>query len=200
MREFVHPFAATLSIACLAASMAMLSSSDVLAQAKQAPPKQMAPAPQAAPPQEAPVKQMALSEKQIGGVLTAQKDMNAITEKLPENAKPDPKITAQLEAVAKKNGFASYDEYNDVVANISMVLGGFDPVTKKYVGSDAVIKAQIAQVQADKKMSPKDKKEALADLNEALKSPAPPIENKGNIDLVAKYYDKLADALGGDQQ
>jgi hypothetical protein len=202
MREFVRPFAATLSIACLAASMAMLSSSDVLAQAKQVPPKQMAPAPQAAPPpaQEAPVKQMALSEKQIGGVLTAQKDMNAITEKLPENAKPDPKITAQLEAVAKKNGFASYDEYNDVVANISMVLGGFDPVTKKYVGSDAVIKAQIAQVQADKKMSPKDKKEALADLNEALKSPAPPIENKGNIDLVAKYYDKLADALGGDQQ
>ena len=183
MREFVRPFAATLSIACLAASMAMLSSSDVLAQAKQAPPKQMA-----------------LTEKQIEGVLAAQKDMDAITEKLPENAKPDPKITARLEAVAKKNGFASYDEYNDVVANISMVLGGFDPATKKYVGSDAVIKAQIAQVQADKKMSPKDKKEALADLNEALKSPAPPIENKGNIDLVAKYYDKLADALGGDQQ
>jgi hypothetical protein len=202
MREFVRPFAATLSIACLAASMAMLSSSDVLAQAKQAPPKQMAPAPQAEPPpaQEASVKQMALTEKQIEGVLTAQKDMDVITEKLPENAKPDPKITAQLEAVAKKNGFASYDEYNDVVANISMVLGGFDPATKKYVGSDAVIKAQIAQVQADKKMSPKDKKEALADLNEALKSPAPPIENKGNIDLVAKYYDKLADALGVDQQ
>ena len=202
MREFVRPFAATLSIACLAASMAMLSSSDVLAQAKQAQPKQMAPAPQAAPPpaQEAQVKRMALTDKQIEGVLTAQKDMNAITEKLPENAKPDPKITAQLEAVAKKNGFASYDEYNDVVANISMVLGGFDPVTKKYVGSDAVIKAQIAQVQADKKMSPKDKKEALADLNEALKSPAPPIENKGNIDLVAKYYDKLSAAMGGDQQ
>jgi len=202
MLEFVRPFAATLSIACLAASMAMLSSSDVLAQAKQVPPKQMAPAPQAAPPpaQEAPVKQIALTEKQIEGVLTAQKDMDAITEKLPENAKPDPKITAQLEAVAKKNGFASYDEYNDVVANISMVLGGFDPATKKYVGSDAAIKAQIAQVQADKKMSPKDKKEALADLNEALKAPAPPIENKGNIDLVAKYYDKLADALGVDQQ
>ena len=55
--------------------MAMLSSSDVLAQAKQAP-KQMAPAPQAAPPaaQEASVKQMALTEKQIEGVLTAQKE------------------------------------------------------------------------------------------------------------------------------
>ncbi len=72
------------------------------------------------------------------------------------------------------------------------MLAGFDPATKKYVGTEAVIKAQIAQVQADKKMSAKDKKEALADLNEALKSPAPPIENKGNIDLVVKYYDKLA--------
>jgi hypothetical protein len=81
-----------------------------------------------------------------------------------------------------------------------MVLGGFDPATKKYVGTEAVIKAQIAQVQADKKMPAKDKKEALADLNDALKSPAPVIENKGNIDLVTKYYDKLADALGDDQQ
>ena len=45
-------------------------------------------------------------------------------------------------------------------------------------------------------MPAKDKKEALADLNEALKSPPPAIENKGNIDLVAKYYDKLAEALG----
>ena len=79
-----------------------------------------------------------------------------------------------------------------------MVLAGFDPATKKYVGSDAVIKSQIAQVEADKKISAKDKKQALADLNEALKAPEPPIENKGNIDLIAKYYNKLADLLGHD--
>src|SRR5207237_3099974 len=112
------------------------------------------------PAAEAPaVKQMALTEKQIQGVLAAQKDVDAITDKLPDNAKPDPKIDAQLDGVAKKNGFASYAEYNSVVDNISMVLGGFDPATKKYVGAEAVVKAQIAQVQADKKMSAKDKKE-----------------------------------------
>ena len=200
MREFVRPFAALLSIACLAVSIAAISTDSALAQAKQAPPKQMAPAPQAAPPQPPAMKQIALTEKQIEGVLAATKEMDPITEKLPENAKPDPKIDAQLEAVAKKNGFASLAEYNSVVDNISLVLGGFDPATKKYVGSDVVIKAQIAQVQADKKMSPKDKKEALADLDEALKSPAPAIENKGNIDLVTKYYDKLAAALDDGQQ
>jgi hypothetical protein len=194
MREFVRPIAAALSIACLAAAMAIVSTGAAWAQAKQAPPAQ------AAPPQQSAVKQMALTDKQIEGVLAAQKDMDAITGKLPENAKPDPKITAQFGDVAKKNGFASYDEYNNVIDNISIVLAGFDPATKKYVGTEGVIKAQIAQVQADTKMSAKDKKDALADLNEALKSPAPPIENKGNIDLVAKYYDKLADALGDDQQ
>jgi hypothetical protein len=201
MREFVRPVASVLSIACLALAMATLSSGDVLAQAKQAPPKQTAPAQAAPPPQAEPqIKQMALTEKQVEGVLSAAKEMDPITEKIPENAKPDPKITAQLDGIAKKNGFASYDEYNNVVDNVSLVLGGFDPATKKYVGTETVIKAQIAQVQADKKMPAKDKKEALADLNDALKTPLPAIENKANIDLVAKYYDKLAAALGDDQQ
>jgi hypothetical protein len=201
MREFVRPVTVALSVAGLAVVMAIASTGGAMAQAKQAPPKQMAPAQAASPPAQPPaVKQMALTDKQVEGVLTAQKDMDAITAKLLDNARPDPKVTAQLEGVAKKNGFAGYDEYNDVIDNISIVLAGFDPATKKYVGADAVMKAQMAQVQADRKMPPKDKKQALADLNEALKSPAPPIENKGNIDLVAKYYDKLADALGDDQQ
>ncbi|MFL6812494.1 MAG: hypothetical protein ACJ8EK_00470, partial [Bradyrhizobium sp.] len=64
----------------------------------------------------------------------------------------------------------------------------------------AVIKAQIAQVQADKKMPAKDKQQVVADLSEALKTPAPPIENKANIDLVTKYYDKLAEALADNQE
>jgi hypothetical protein len=198
MREIFRPAVCALSVACLALAMSAVSNTDAMAQAKQAPPKQSAPAQAApAPAAEAPaVKQIALTEKQIQGVLAASKDVDAITDKIPDNAKPDPKVDAHLDAVAKKNGFASYDEYNSVVDNISLVLGGFDPATKKFVGTETVLKARIAQIQADKKMPAKDKKEALADLNEALKSPPPAIENKGNIDLVAKYYDKLAEALG----
>ena len=196
MRDFLRPLAGVLGIACLTAGLAVLSTGSALAQPKPAPSNQMAPA-QAAPP---PLKQMALTDKQIDGVLAAQKDIDAITQKLPPNAAPSPKVIAQLDTVAKKNGFASYDEYNDVVDNITLVLSGFDPVSKKYVGFEAATKAQIAQIQADKTMSAKDKKDALAELNDALKSPPPAIENKGNIDLVAKNYDKLADALGGGQQ
>src|SRR5580704_16344864 len=143
MREFVRPVTAALSIACLAALMASVSTGSALAQAKMAPAEQAMPQPE-------PIKQVPLTDKQVEGVIAAAKDMDAITEKLPDNAKPDPKVTAQLEA--------------------------------------------------DKKMSAKDKKDALADLNQALKAPEPPLQNKGNIDVVTKYYDKLAAIMGDDQQ
>jgi hypothetical protein len=195
MREFKSALAAAFSIAFVTGWIAVLSPAPARAQAKEQPP----PA-QAAPPlgQLLQLKQIPLTEKQIEGVIAAQKDLDAITDKLPDNAKPDSKVIAQLDAVAKKHGFASYDEYANVVDNISLVLGGFDPQTRKYIGAQAVIKSQIAQVQADKKMSEKDKKQALDELNMALKSPELPVENKGNIDLVAKYYDKLAAVLGED--
>ncbi|OSI24040.1 hypothetical protein [Bradyrhizobium canariense] len=195
MPALLRPALSALGVACLLSAASLASSGTALAQAKQQP----APAQQAAPAQAPALKQIALTDKQLDGVLAAQKDMDAITEKLPENTAPDQKVIGQLDAVAKKNGFASYDDYNNVVDNISLVLGGFDPATKKYVGTEAVIKAQIAQVQADKKMPAKDKKETLDELNEALKTPAPQIENKANIDLVGKYYDKLVAALGDDQ-
>jgi hypothetical protein len=201
MRDLFRPLAAALSVACFVTAITIASTDGALAQARQAPAKQMAPPPaQVAPPQQPALRQMALTGKQIEGVLAAQKEIDAITAKLPDNAKPDPRITAQLDGVAKKNGFAGYDEYNDVIDNISLVFSGFDPASKKYVGPEAVIKAQIGQLEADRKMSPKDKKEALADLNQALKSPPLPVENKGNIDLVAKYYDRLAAAMDYQQQ
>ncbi|WP_298873437.1 hypothetical protein [uncultured Bradyrhizobium sp.] len=195
MPALLRPALTAIGVACLVSVTALGSSGDAFAQAKQQP----APAQQAAPAQAPTLKQIALTDKQLDGVLAAQKDMDAITEKLPENTAPDAKVMAQLDGAAKKHGFASYDDYNNVVDNISLVLGGFDPTTKKYVGNDAVIKSQIAQVEADKKMPAKDKKEALDELNQALKTPAPAVENKANIDLVGKYYDKLVAALGDDQ-
>jgi len=192
MRQFVRPVATALGIACLAVSMAILSTGGALAQAKQAPPapaKQAAPAP--APEPEA--KQIALTEKQIEGVLAAKKDFDAIGDKRPSD------VPAELNAVAKKYGFASYADHETVVDNIKLVLAGVDPATKKYVGEEAVIKAGIARVQADKKMSADDKKEALDELKEALKSPSPAVTFKANIDLVVKHYDKLAAALADDQ-
>jgi hypothetical protein len=185
MRAFIRPFAIALGIAGLAAALAAFSADSAQAQAGGTPPQ---------------LKQITLSEKQVQGAIAAQKEMNPITEKMQENSKPDPKVMAQLEGIAKKNGFASYDEFGNVMDNIGLVLGGVDPTTKKYVGSEAVIKGEIAQVQADKKMSAADKKQALDDLNAAMKAPEPPVQNKGNIDLIVKYYDQLEAVMSSGQQ
>jgi hypothetical protein len=184
MRKLIRPLAAAVCIACLSVSF-VTSNDSAIAQDQ---------------PAAASVKQMALTKKQIEGVIAAQQEMNEINEKASEKPKPYLIVAEQLESAAKKNGFASYDEYTSVVENVSLVFAGFDPTSKKYIGSEAVIKAQIAQVQADKNIAAEDKTEALDELNNALKSPAPPVENKGNIDLVAEYYDRLAEAMGNDQQ
>lgn len=158
-------------------------------------PKAASPAPaDTAPADDGDVKQMALTDKQIEGLLAAQQDVEAITSKTPDDSPPDAKVLAELDAVVKKHGFASYAEYGNVAANVDMLLDGFDPKTKKFVGFEAVIKNQIARIQADSKIPADDRKEALDELNAAL-SKIPTVEYPGNIELVAKYYDKLNDVL-----
>jgi hypothetical protein len=140
--------------------------------------------------------QIPLTAAQIEGFIAAQQPMGAIMGKLSETEtdNPSPATLAKLDAVAKANKFASFDEYQTVADNISLVMSGIDPQTKSYVGADAVIKQQIAQTQADKGMSAKDKKEQLDQLNDGLKS-VEPVKLKANIDLVVKYYDKLLAAI-----
>ena len=139
-----------------------------------------------------PVKQIKLSEAQVEGFIAAQKDMAAVTEKMQGEAsdKPDPKVQAELESIAKKHGFGSFTEYDDVAANISMVMAGIDPQTKAFTEPKVAIEKEIEEVKNDKSIPEKEKKQMLEELSEALKS-AQPIANPGNIELVKKYYEKI---------
>jgi len=153
---------------------------------KQAPPPPAQQAPQQAdqaPPQ------IALTDKQIAGFISATPDINKITAKL--QAEPDQKTQAQLDGLAKKAGFKDFEEYEIVQANIAMVMQGIDPQTKKFGDPKKMIQAQIDEVNADKKMKPAEKKQALDELNQELKD-VQPIKNQGNIALVEKSYDQLA--------
>jgi hypothetical protein len=142
---------------------------------------------QAAPP---PVKQIKLTEKQVQGLIAAFADMTKLYEKADPD-KPDPKLQAQAEALAKKNGFASLDEYDDVSFNVSIIMSGIDPQTKKFSEPPEQLKKEIAALKADKSVSDADKKEGLAQLEAALKA-AKPIQFKENVTLVLKYFDKLS--------
>jgi hypothetical protein len=178
MSAFARPLAAAFGIACMMLLTNSLSIGGAFAKDD-------------APPQgEQQIKQIALTDKQVEGVINAKPQIDPILAKLGDK-EPDQKTMAALDGAAKKGGFADYNDYDLVVNNVSLVLDGFDPETKKYVGTETVLKAQIAQVQADKKMPAKDKKEALDELNEGLKA-AKPLQFPDNVKVVTKYFDKLS--------
>ena len=135
---------------------------------------------QAASAQE--MKQIKLTEKYIQGFIAAAKDMANLS----DDATPD-----QPEAIAKKNGFASLAEYEDVGMNISIIMSGIDPQTKKFTEPPEQIRKQIAALKADKSVPEAEKKDDLEEFEAALKT-ARPIQFKENIALVLKYFDDLA--------
>jgi len=135
------------------------------------------------------MKQIKLTEKHIQGFIAAHEDMAKLYDGANPD-KPDPKVDARAEIVAKKNGFASLAEHDVVSMNISMILSGIDPQTKKFTEPPEQIKKGIAALKADKSVPDAEKKEDLAQLEAALKL-AKPIQFKENIALVLKYFDKL---------
>ena len=126
----------------------------------------------------------------------AYNDMVKVYESADPDKPDDPKLEAQVEAIAKKNGFASLAEFDDVSVSISMVMSGIDPQTKKFTEPPEQIKKEIAALKADKSVPEAQKKEDLKQLEEALKS-AKPIQFKENVALVTKYFDKLSALMPG---
>jgi cell division protein FtsB len=142
------------------------------------------------------VKQVQLTDKQIENYIASQKEMSALIQKMQGGAadKPDPKVEGQLEATAKKYGFANMAEYDSVADNISLLMSCIDPKTKAFSEPKVALQRQIDQITANKSIPEVQKKEMLGDLSEQLKA-AEPIKFASNIELVKKYYDKLDAAM-----
>ncbi len=136
--------------------------------------------------------QIQLNAKQIEQYIAAFKQMAPLFEKLDAaGGNPDPKLMASIDAAVKKFGFKNLDDYDQVVVSIVAVLDGVDPKTKQYTNPIDLIKKDIAAVQADKAMSPAERKKALEALNAEL-SEVQPVQHPGNIALVIKYFDQLS--------
>jgi hypothetical protein len=135
--------------------------------------------------------QIQLTAKQVQQYVAAFKQMAPLFEKLDAaGGKPDAKLMAMVEGAVKKYGFKDLDEYDQVVVSIVAVLDGVDPKTKQYADPIALIKKEIAAVQADKTMKPDERKKALESLNAEL-SEVQAVQFPSNIPLVIKFFDQL---------
>jgi hypothetical protein len=126
-------------------------------------------------------KQVQLTDKQVEGFIAAQKQMAEAKE-------------TEFEQIAKAHGFSSLADLDTVEANILLVLDGLDPDTRAYAEPPVQIKRQIEEVRGDKEMLESERKQALDQLNEALKT-ARPLQFPGNVELVKRYYDRIMAVL-----
>ena len=144
------------------------------------------------------VKQIQLTPAIVDHYLAAKKDMESALDALPEGTdQPDPATLGKLDAIAKQHMFADYKDYDATDSTIGIVMAGIDPDTKGYVGPEAVIDRQIAEVQADKQIAAKDKTDTVAQLK-AAKETLPKLQYPGDVDIVVKSYDKLNAAMPQD--
>ena len=141
-------------------------------------------------------KQVTLSQKTIDQLLATQKGIHDAQAKAPKNQ--DPKAAqAQVDTVAKANGFATPGDFADVSYSVGMVLAGMDD-SGAYIGTKAALQKQIDEVKGDKKMAANEKKETLDELNEALKSADSEKPMQANIDLVKANAAKLSESAQQD--
>ncbi|RYB06122.1 hypothetical protein [Lichenibacterium ramalinae] len=173
----------------------------------QTPPAAAAPQAPAAAPQSpaaaaagnaADVKQIPLTPALVDQFIAAKKDVDAALDAMPEGVdQPDPATLAKLDAVAKKYKFDDYKQYDATETNIGIVMAGIDPATKQYIGPEAVIKKQIGEVQADKQIPAKDKKDTVDQLTAALAT-IPKLQYPDNVAVVTKNFDRLNEAMPQD--
>lgn len=137
------------------------------------------------------LKQIELNDKLVSSFIAAQKDFAPLSSKLAEGGdKPDAALTAQLEEIAKKNGFASFAEFEDVGANITIVLDGLDRSSGTYTDPAEKMKKELEEIKADDSIPADDKKLAVDDLTQEIAA-AQPLKYKNNIDVVKKHIAEL---------
>jgi hypothetical protein len=141
--------------------------------------------------------QMKLTDKQVEGFIAAQADFAPLAEKLREaGEKPDPSLAGQLDEIAKKHGFKDFAEFEDVGANVTIVLDGLDPKTGAYADPVEKMKKERDEIKADSTIPENDKKLALDDLEQEIAA-AQPLQFKENIEVVKRHreaIDKLVPA------
>ncbi len=144
-----------------------------------------------------PIRQIALGDDMLARFIAARPALDDVLAKVAADSTADPRLMRTLNETARKNGFADYEDYEAAATNIVWILSGIDPLSKKYIGVQAVTKLEVADLLADKSLSLKDHKLLLEALHMQMLSAAP-VKYAANVTLVTKFYDKLVQPAARD--
>ena len=139
--------------------------------------------------------QLQLTEAQIKGYLAAQPQFDSLLDKIEKAGEtPDAKLVDGLEALARKHGFASFEELDSVISNISFVLSGFTEDAGDFREPRDAMAAEVELLKTDKQIPEKERKVLMEELKEAIET-TPKLKFQSNVALVKKYFKELDNAL-----
>lgn len=137
------------------------------------------------------LKQMALTDKHVTSFIAAQTDFAPLVVKLSEAAEePSDALKAELGEVAKKHGFATFDEYMDVSDNIAYVMGGLNAKTLEFTDPTERKKAEIAEIEGDVEIPAEEKSRAVDYLKTELAAMVP-LQFKESVEVVKRHFPEL---------
>jgi hypothetical protein len=137
-----------------------------------------------------------LTEPMVTNFIALQKDLAELGERLKAvGDRPDPTLQDQLDAIARKNGFAKYSEAEDVRAVIMWVTAGFDPETGVYTEPHEAIDKEIDELRRDPTVPQAERESWLKELREARKTVPPMPFKKENVDVVRKFLKDIEKAM-----
>lgn len=140
-------------------------------------------------------KQLELTDQMVTSFIAAQKDFAPLASKLAEGGEtPDAALTKELEDIAKKHGFASFADFEDVGANITIILDGLDRSSGTYTDPVEKMKKELEEIKADASIPPEDKKLAVDDLTQEIKQ-AQPLKYAANIEVVKKHIAAIEELI-----
>ncbi len=141
--------------------------------------------------QEHEFKQVRLTEAQVASYLKAHSELRSVMDKIDKaGEQPDPKLIGELEALAKKHGFESFDQLDNVAATVSFMVGGFDFETGAFSEPRKVMQDEVAALKEDKTMPAEERTALIKELEEAIAT-TPDVAHKSNIPIVKKYLKQL---------
>ena len=155
-------------------------------------------------------KPVVLTEKSMAAYVAALPEVAAVRRAMPNATQTfNADYWTKLAAIAKKHGFANYEDFVAVSATVVVVLTGIDPATKTFTEPKVVLEDQITfmtkfidEVKADYASMPPTSKpakappeillftQALDTLKEGRKT-LPATMDPKNVALVKKYFDKM---------
>lgn len=139
--------------------------------------------------------QLKLSEEHIKNFIKAQKPLAQIAPKIQAAGDtPDPSLQAELETLAKENGFQSFSELDDVAGTIALVMAGLDSQSGEYVDPYDALQKELEDVKKDASIPEADKTQLVEELNATIKT-TPPLQHKENVDMVKAHRADIEKAL-----